>query len=73
MNYWTTKGNLIGLSKVQPNADVYLPVKLRNLLKVEPGDYVAWVLEDGDIVFRKGRWQPPTDTPTDTPIKETTK
>lgn len=56
--YWTTEGAILGLSKVQPNADVYLPIKLRNILKVEPGDHIAWVLENGNIVIRKGRWQP---------------
>jgi len=59
MNHWTTEGKILGLSKVQSNADMTIPVKVRNLLKVEPGDHVAWIQEAGNIVVRKGRYQPP--------------
>jgi len=52
------ESRIITLTKVDPKGQTTVPVQVRRLLKLKEKDYIAWVLEHGDIVVRKGKWIP---------------
>jgi len=45
----------LGETKVSAKHGVAIPKAARRLLKVQPGDYVLWLVKDGEVVLRKKR------------------
>ena len=50
----TELAKILALSKIYQKGQTTVPVVVRRMLKVEEKQHIAWVLEDGDIVVRKG-------------------
>lgn len=53
----TGPDRILALSKLYQKGQTTVPVVVRRLLKLREKGYIAWVLEDGDIVVRKGFYQ----------------
>jgi len=53
------EGRILALSRVGKNRHIVMPINVAMMLKVEEKEYIAWVLEHGDIIVRKGKWLPP--------------
>ena len=45
---------ILALSKMYKAGQTTVPAVVRRMLKLNKGNHMAWVLEDGDIVIRKG-------------------
>ena len=43
----------LGLTKVYNHGKTQIPRDVRRILRIEDGDRVLWVLEDGKIVVKK--------------------
>ena len=46
----------MALTKIYQKGQTTVPVVVRRMLQLKEKGYMAWVLEDGDIVVRRGMW-----------------
>jgi len=44
----------LATSKIMKKHLIYLPKTIRELLDVDIGDSITWVLRDGEIIVKKG-------------------
>ena len=47
-------GRVLAITRIYLKGQTTVPVVVRRMLKLGEKEYMAWVLEDGDIVVRKG-------------------
>ena len=52
-------GRILALSKIYQKGQTTVPVVVRKMLNLKEKGYMAWVLEHGDVVVRRGKWTVP--------------
>jgi len=43
------------IARLSTKNQVVIPKKIREVLKIGPGDYIAFIIEDDKIILRKAR------------------
>jgi len=43
----------VGESKLSSKSSIVVPKAVRRVLDAKPGDYLVWILKNGEVVLRK--------------------